>query len=81
MPSSIYSVSLQCYSHLGFMLKIAMLLFLNSCCFVAYPASYPVNTDGSFLGIKPTTHLHLVLRLQMQGAVPPCPCMSSWYGA
>jgi len=58
-----------------------MLPYLNSCCSSTYPASYPVNTEGSFLGIKPTTCLHLMLRLQLQGAIPPLPYTPSWYSA
>jgi hypothetical protein len=43
----------------------------------AHPASYPVGTRGSFSGgkvargMKLTTHLHLVLRSRMRGAIPP----------
>jgi len=58
-----------------------MLLYLNSCCSSTYPASYPMNIEGSFLGVKPTTCLHLMLRLQLQGAIPPLSYTSSWYGA
>jgi hypothetical protein len=32
-------------------------------------------------GMKLTTHLHLVLRLRMLGAIPPLPHMSAWRGA
>lgn len=50
----LFTVSLQYYLHFSFKFKIAMLLYLNSCCSSTYPPSYPVNTEGSFLGIKPT---------------------------
>jgi len=33
----------------------------------------------SSLGVKLTTHLHLVLRLRMRGAVPLHPYMPSWH--
>jgi hypothetical protein len=45
----------------------------------AHPASYPMGTMGSFPGgkapgiVKLTTHLHLVPRLIMRGAIPPLP--------
>jgi len=32
-------------------------------------------------GTKLATHLHLVQRLIMCGAIPPLPHMSSWHGA
>jgi hypothetical protein len=32
-------------------------------------------------GIKLTTHLHLLLRLRMHGAIPPLPCTYLWRGA
>jgi hypothetical protein len=43
------------------------------------PASYPVITRGSFPGgkatggVKPTTHLHLVPKSRMHGAITPLP--------
>jgi hypothetical protein len=39
----------------------------------AHPASYPMCIGGSFPGwdVKLTTHLHLVLRSRMHGAIPP----------
>jgi hypothetical protein len=43
----------------------------------AHPASYPMGTRGSFLGGKAagactlTTHLHIVPRSRMRGAIPP----------
>jgi hypothetical protein len=45
----------------------------------AQPASYPMGTRGSFSGgrngrgVKLTTHLHLVPRSRMRGAIPPLP--------
>jgi hypothetical protein len=40
----------------------------------AHPASYPMSTSGkSGWGMKLTAPLHLVLRLRMQGAIPPFP--------
>jgi hypothetical protein len=32
-------------------------------------------------GAKLTTHLYLMLRLRMRGAIPPIPPTSSWRGA
>jgi hypothetical protein len=32
-------------------------------------------------GMKLTTHLHLVQRSRMRGAIPPLPNTSSWRGA
>jgi hypothetical protein len=43
----------------------------------AHPASYPKGTRG----VKLTTHLHLVPRSRMHGAIPPLPNTSSWRGA
>jgi hypothetical protein len=44
----------------------------------AHPASYPIGTRAISLrvkrrGVKLTTHLHLVLRSRMRGAIPPLP--------
>ena len=44
----------------------------------AHPASYSVNSGGSFArskaaGVKLTIRLHLVPRLRMSGAMPPHP--------
>jgi hypothetical protein len=51
----------------------------------AHPASYPMGTRGSFPGgksgryVKLTTHLHLVPKSRIRGAIPPLPqhvCMA-----
>jgi hypothetical protein len=51
----------------------------------AHPASYPMGTRDSFLGIKrpgrEAAHLHLMPRSRMHGAIPPLPNTSSWRGA
>jgi hypothetical protein len=39
----------------------------------AHPASYPMGTRGSFPGMKLTTHIHLVPRSRLRGAIPPLP--------
>jgi hypothetical protein len=39
----------------------------------AYPASYPMDTGFLSLGVKLTTHLHLVPRSIMLGAIPSLP--------
>jgi hypothetical protein len=45
----------------------------------AHPASYPMGTGSSFPGgktaggVKLTTHINLVQRLEMRGAIPPLP--------
>jgi hypothetical protein len=38
-----------------------------------HPASYPVATEGQ--GMKLTTHLQLVPRSKIWGAMPPLPCV------
>jgi hypothetical protein len=38
-----------------------------------HPASYAMGTGGSFRGVKLTTHLHIMPRLRMRGAIPPLP--------
>jgi len=39
-----------------------------------YPTSYPMVIGGKVAGdVKLTTHLHLVRRLGMRGAIPPVP--------
>jgi hypothetical protein len=44
-----------------------------------HPASYPMGTRGSFPGgkaaggVKLTTHLHIVSRSRLRGAIPPLP--------
>jgi hypothetical protein len=50
------------------------------------PASYPMGTRDSFpglkrRGVKLSTHLHLVPRSRMRGAVLPLLNTSSWHGA
>jgi hypothetical protein len=53
----------------------------------AHTTSYPMCARGSFPRkssgrvVKLTTHLHLMPRLRMRGAVPPLPHTSSWRGA
>jgi len=53
----------------------------------AYPASYPMGTRDSFPrgkaagGVKLTTHLHLVSKSRILGAIPPLPNTPSWRGA
>jgi hypothetical protein len=43
---------------------------------VAHPASYSMDTGGqSGRGVKPTTHLHLVPKLRIRGAIPPTRCL------
>jgi len=37
--------------------------------------------EQSGQGVKPTTLLHIVLRLRILGAIPPLLYMSSWHGA
>jgi len=55
--------------------------------FRAHPASYPMGIRGLFpwaqssLGMKLTTHLDLMPRLRLHGAVLPLLHTSSWYGA
>jgi hypothetical protein len=51
----------------------------------AHPGSYPigigrgtVSPEGSGCGVKLTTHLHLVQKLRMRGALSPIPYTSSW---
>jgi hypothetical protein len=50
----------------------------------AHPASYPVGAGGLFPWGKAarcvnlTTHLHLVLRSRMRGAISPLPNTPSW---
>jgi hypothetical protein len=45
----------------------------------AQPASYTMGTwESSDQGVKLTTHLHLVPRPRMRGAIPPLPNTSSW---
>jgi hypothetical protein len=44
----------------------------------AHPASYPEGTRGCFpgskaAGVKLTSHLHLLPRSRMRGAIPPLP--------
>jgi hypothetical protein len=47
-----------------------------------HPASYPMDTGGSFSrGVELTTHLHLEPRLRMRGATHPLPNTSLWGGA
>jgi hypothetical protein len=50
---------------------------------LAHPVSYPMDTRGSFPEVKvvSTTHLHLVPRSLMRGAMPPFPNTPSWRGA
>jgi hypothetical protein len=55
---------------------------------VDHPSSYPVGTSGSFsgrkvaeAGVELTTHLQLVSRLRMLGAIPPFPYTPSWRSA
>jgi len=43
-------------------------------------AFFTVKVRWSGLGLKLTTHLHLVLRLRMRGAIPTLSHMSSWRG-
>jgi len=52
----------------------------------AYAAAYPVGTRGSFPGVKrpgrgTTTHFYVVLRLRVNGTIPPLPHTSSWRDA
>jgi hypothetical protein len=52
----------------------------------AHLASYPMGTGAFSLwqsgrDVKLTTHLHLVPRSRMRGAIPPLPNTSSWRGA
>jgi hypothetical protein len=48
-------------------------------CSWTHPASYPMGTTDSFPkailaeGVKLTTHLHLVPKKRMHGAIPPLP--------
>jgi hypothetical protein len=39
---------------------------------VLYSTAYPLGPDPLW-GVKPTTHLHIVPRLRMRGAIPPLP--------
>jgi hypothetical protein len=39
----------------------------------AHLASYPMGTRALSLGVKLTTHLHLVPRSRLHGAIPPLP--------
>jgi hypothetical protein len=51
----------------------------------ALPPSHTVGSVGSFpkgkvgQGMKLNTHLHLILRLKMYGAIRTLPHMPSWY--
>jgi hypothetical protein len=54
----------------------------------AHPASCPLGTIVTFLGVKLLGHevhcsplFYLALRLRMCGALPPLPNMFSWCGA
>jgi hypothetical protein len=63
--------------------------FVLFCCVInkthAYSQCfYLYKKDGSMLRLCMailTTHLHLVLRLRMHGAIPPLPHMFVWHGA
>jgi hypothetical protein len=52
----------------------------------AYPAFFPMGYEGSFpeggsdLDVKMTTHLHLVTRLRMNGAIYPSTPAIRLYG-
>jgi hypothetical protein len=39
--------------------------------FGVLPVSYPVSTEGSFLGVKMTTHVCPVPRLRLHTVIPP----------
>jgi len=43
-----------------------------------HPAFYPMGTWALPPGVKLTTHLQLLPRLRMCGAIPPTPNTSSW---
>jgi hypothetical protein len=44
-----------------------------------YHGFFPCGKSG--LGMKLTTHLHLVPRSRMHGAIPPLPNTPPWHGA
>lgn len=50
--------------------------------FWAHQASHPMGMGCPFPESKekPATHLHLVLRVGMHGAIPPLLCTFSWRG-
>ena len=48
-------------------------LFLLQSGSVAHLVSYSMSMGGFSPGVKPITHLHLLLRLGMSGTIPPLP--------
>jgi len=45
------------------------------------PGALTSGEGGSCRGVKVTSHLHLILRSRMRGAIPPLPNTSKWRDA